>query len=69
MLSVLLLPLGDPTIPQTRPIFGLAVAGDGDSLRVGDNRIRLFGIDAPEIDQVCDKPSGRWDCGKRRLMS
>ena len=29
---------------------------DGDSLEINDNKIRLFGIDAPEIKQVCKKP-------------
>ena len=48
----------------TQPIYGLAVAGDGDSLMIGDTRIRLFGIDAPEFDQVCNRPTGHWACGK-----
>jgi endonuclease YncB( thermonuclease family) len=37
---------------------------DGDSLRVGDTRIRLHGIDAPEIAQTCRDARGRdWACG------
>lgn len=36
---------------------------DGDTLILGSERIRLFGIDAPEKSQRCD-PSGRnWACG------
>jgi len=36
---------------------------DGDTLVLGAERIRLFGIDAPEKNQRCD-PSGRnWACG------
>ena len=31
---------------------------DGDSLRAGDLRLRLFGIDAPEIQQVCQSADG-----------
>lgn len=34
-------------------ISGVSTVVDGDTLRVGGERIRLFGIDAPESDQVC----------------
>ena len=44
---------------------------DGDSLRSGNLRIRLFGIDAPELKQKCaDQNGALWDCGvaaQRRL--
>ena len=37
---------------------------DGDSLRSGNLRIRLFGVDAPERKQKCTNSDGRqWDCG------
>ena len=37
---------------------------DGDSLRSGALRIRLFGIDAPELNQECKDQNGRiWGCG------
>ena len=37
---------------------------DGDSLRSGKLRIRLFGIDAPEKKQQCTDADGtKWDCG------
>ncbi len=32
---------------------GHSYAIDGDSLKVADNEVRLFGIDAPEYDQKC----------------
>ncbi len=44
---------------------GRMVFSDGDSLRVSGARVRLFGIDAPEMDQTCTRQDGRnWQCGK-----
>ncbi|MFY0645419.1 MAG: thermonuclease family protein [Sulfitobacter geojensis] len=37
---------------------------DGDTLDVGDIRVRLHGIDAPERDQPCTTLTGQnWGCG------
>jgi endonuclease YncB( thermonuclease family) len=37
---------------------------DGDTLDMGGTRVRLFGIDAPELGQNCTNPDGAaWDCG------
>jgi endonuclease YncB( thermonuclease family) len=37
---------------------------DGDGLEIRGEKIRLFGIDAPEIDQYCQRADGtRWRCG------
>src|SRR5215510_14786228 len=39
-------------------------AADGDSLRLGGQRIRLFGIDAPELHQTCQNDKGKpYACG------
>ena len=46
------------------PIYGIAIAGDGDSLTVSGERIRLFGIDAPEFDQTCTRAGAQWACGQ-----
>lgn len=41
-----------------------AMAVDGDTLRVGGQRIPLIGIDAPELSQSCRDEHGRhWLCG------
>ena len=47
--------------------YGEAIVTDGDTIKIGINRIRLFGIDAPEKKQVCKKRKGKeaesWNCG------
>ena len=42
---------------------GAVRAVDGDSLEVGGEKIRLFGIDAPELNQRCDRAGQSWRCG------
>lgn len=42
---------------------GLGRAKDGDSLMVANTEVRLFGIDAPEFDQICRRGSDNWACG------
>lgn len=45
-----------------------AVVQDGDSLIIGERRIRLDGIDAPEFTQTCfDGQNKEYDCGKKSL--
>lgn len=51
-------------IAGNQPIYGVAVAGDGDSLTIRGETIRLFGIDAPEFDQVCSRGGAKWACGQ-----
>lgn len=38
---------------------GEALAIDGDTLRIGSQRIRLSAMDAPELSQVCRSDAGR----------
>lgn len=42
---------------------GIARAKDGDSLMVGQTEVRLFGIDAPELHQTCQRDGRAWACG------
>ncbi|WEK02731.1 MAG: thermonuclease family protein [Candidatus Devosia phytovorans] len=47
------------------PVAGQARVSDGDSFRLGDERIRLLGMDAPELAQQCDTADGsKWTCGR-----
>jgi endonuclease YncB( thermonuclease family) len=38
------------------------VVVDGDTLKLGHQRVRLYGIDAPELHQTCD--GGTWAAGQ-----
>ena len=37
---------------------------DGDTIKLGDVKIRFIGIDAPEINQTCVASEGKVACGK-----
>ena len=37
---------------------------DGDTIKIGDVKIRFSGIDAPEINQTCVSSEGKVACGK-----
>jgi endonuclease YncB( thermonuclease family) len=37
---------------------------DGDTIRIGDERIRFSGIDAPELKQTCIYKSIEFQCGE-----
>ena len=45
-------------------LAGSASVTDGDTLTVAGQRIRLFGIDAPESKQVCVAGGQRWRYGR-----
>lgn len=44
-------------------VNGVAKSKDGDSLNVGNTEVRLFGVDAPEFDQICSIGGKAWACG------
>tara|TARA_R110002020_G_scaffold41276_7_gene121674 strand:+ start:2245 stop:2781 length:537 start_codon:yes stop_codon:yes gene_type:complete len=46
-------------------IAGAGRASDGDSFRLGEERVRLVGLDAPELAQTCQAAgAARWPCGR-----
>ena len=51
------------------PAFAAEISGtprivDGDTVMIGQTKIRLSGIDAPETDQLClDAKGEKWACG------
>jgi endonuclease YncB( thermonuclease family) len=53
-----------PALAQAADITGTAKVREGDTVVIGTNRIRLGGIDAPSVDQLCLNSQGeRWTCG------
>ena len=44
-------------------ISGFAVVTDGDTIKILNNKIRLYGIDAPEKKQNCTKNAKEYNCG------
>ncbi len=59
-LAVLLLPV----MTHAAEITGVPKIREGDQITIGSSRIRLGGIDAPSVDQLCLSNTGeRWTCG------
>jgi len=53
-----------PAIAAAADITGVPKIREGDQVIIGNSRIRLGGIDAPSVDQLCLNNSGeRWTCG------
>lgn len=62
LLAIFLLLL--PSFADAADITGTAKIRDGDQILIGNTRIRLGGIDAPSVDQLCLNTKGeRWTCG------
>ncbi len=48
---------------ETKTISGKAQVIDGDTIKIQDISVRLFGIDAPEKKQICTFESQPYKCG------
>lgn len=62
MIAAALLLLTAPAAGQE--VSGPARAADGDSLDLSGIAVRLFGVDAPELMQSCERDRAPWQCGK-----
>ena len=58
------------TSPAVADVTGTASVTDGDTLVIHGERIRLYGIDAPESAQQCQDGEGKaWRCGQRAALA
>jgi endonuclease YncB( thermonuclease family) len=56
--------LGAVLIGGPERLAGRARVVDGDTIALDGRRIRLAGIDAPELDQTCGSPERGYPCGE-----
>src|SRR5471030_2663960 len=64
LLSWLLSWLPPPAIAAAADITGIPKIREGNQVQIGNIKIRLGGIDAPAVDQLCLNTAGeRWSCG------
>lgn len=53
-----------PALAHAADVSGTAKIRNGDRIQIGNAHIRLGGIDAPAVDQLCLNTKGeRWTCG------
>ena len=64
LMTGLMLAFACATPGHAQLVQGPARAVDGDTLEVAGKRVRLFGVDAPESDQTCQKDGASWTCGQ-----
>ena len=62
--AVLLAIAAGSSLPASADVIGQAQVVDGDTLQVAGERVRLYGIDAPESRQSCTLSGVGWPCGQ-----
>lgn len=62
-------PQSSPPHTLTPFLSGRADVVDGDTIDVSGTRVRLFGIDAPEKSQVCERDGLHWPCGREAMAA
>ena len=55
--------------PAFADVTGNARVVDGDTIHIGETKIRLHGIDAPESKQTCTTDGKEWPCGKEATQA
>ncbi len=57
-----------PSAAAVETIAGIATVVDGDTIAIGKQRVRLWGIDAPESHQQCGRAQGPYPCGAQATV-
>ena len=55
-------------VQSQKLIKGTAKVIDGDTIHIGNYKIRLHGIDAPEKKQTCNFEENEWNCGEESTL-
>ena len=62
--AVALVVLLAPSLAYAADVSGVPKIREADLVQIGNSRIRLSGVDAPSVDQLCLNTKGeRWTCG------
>lgn len=64
MFKILIFLVAIAAMPAFAAPNGTVRVIDADTIDVGSTRVRLFGIDAPEMGQPCSANGREWDCGQ-----
>jgi endonuclease YncB( thermonuclease family) len=63
-MSILAMAIACCASASAQTLTGTAKILDADTIAIGNERIRLQGVDAPETDQTClDSTGALWNCG------
>ena len=64
LFGILVILVAFVAVPAQADVTGSARVVDGDTIWIGETKIRLWGIDAPESGQTCHRNGQPWRCGK-----
>jgi endonuclease YncB( thermonuclease family) len=66
---ILTLALAYPWSAAASDLMGRATVIDGDTIEINGQRIGLFGIDAPELQQTCVADGETYQCGQQAALA